>query len=412
MSRRIQALVVALWAGLGCGPSAGATPPPPRVATPADPAMVTDLAAAAPPWTQPRAPVLAGPIAGTTGLSAERCGDCHAEIQAEWAASTHAHARVDPQFQKGLHKDPDVGWLCLNCHTPLSNQQRELTQATASVRAPVRTPNAAFHAELQAEGVTCLSCHWRPEGIAAAHEGVQAPHPTVYDPALRTEQACVDCHQAVARLEDALVCTFNTGAEWAAAAPGKSCPECHMPRVTRAVAPGAPAREGGRHLWPGSLIPKDRQSDAEAAMFADWQPGLDATVTLQPAAPGQPATARVTLTNARAGHMLPSGDPERTLDVRATVRGVGGAPLAVGSWQIGQVWEWWPRARRVSDNRLAAGESRVLSIPFVMPAGAVVAELTVDHVRISDENHAYHALGDYPARRTVVEARARAEPTP
>ena len=402
-----------VWgAELGCAPAARASPPPPRVATAADPAPVTDLAAAAPPWTRPRAPVLDGPIPGTTGLSAERCGDCHAEIQAEWAASTHAHAWVDPQFQKELHKDPEVAWLCLNCHTPLSNQQPELSGATGSVRAPTRTPNPAFDAALRDEGITCLSCHWRPEGIAAAHQGVQAPHPTIYDPTLRTEQACVGCHQAVARLEDALVCTFDTGAEWAAAAPGKSCPECHMPRVTRSVAPGAPAREGGRHLWPGSLLPKDEQTPAEAERFADWQPGIDASVALEPAAPGRPALARIQLTNARAGHMLPTGDPERYLEVHATVRGADGAPLAAEAWRIGQVWEWWPVARRVSDNRLSAGEVRTLTLPFVMPAGAVTAELTVEHVRISPENHAYHALGAYPPRRTVVEVSARAEPTP
>ena len=75
-------------------------------------------------WALPRVPDIE-PYPGTTGLSASRCADCHAEIAAEWAASTHAHAWVDPQFQAELHKDPEIGWICLNCHTPLQAQLPE-----------------------------------------------------------------------------------------------------------------------------------------------------------------------------------------------------------------------------------------------------------------------------------------------
>ena len=378
----------ALWALAACSQPAAS------LATPA--AAAAGGGSEHPAWMSPRTPVLTEPVPGTTGLSAASCAACHPEIAAEWAASTHAHAWVDPQFQAELAKDPEVAWLCRNCHTPVANQLPELTVATGDHRNPVRSDNAAFDRALQQEGITCLSCHWRPEGIAVVHEDVQAPHPTVVDPSLRTEAACTGCHQAVARLEDALVCTFNTGAEWAAAAPEKACPACHMPRVERAVAIGGPVRDGGRHHFPGSGIPKDAQSATEAGFFADWSGGLDAELALDG------PVASVTLTNARAGHHLPSGDPERYLEATVTLRDEAGEVLRTEQWRIGQVWEWWPKARKLSDNRLRAGERRTHRVDTSGAAGGSV-HLRVDHVRISPENHAHHSLGDYPARRTVTE---------
>lgn len=361
-------------------------------------------------WTSPRAPVLES-IPGTTGLSAASCGSCHAEIYKEWSASTHAHAWVDRQFQAELNKDQEVAWLCINCHTPLANQQAELTRHSGDIRHPDRRPNPAFDPALQQEGVTCLSCHWRPEGIASVHEDAQAPHPLVYSPELRSEKTCTGCHQAVARLEDALVCTFNTGAEWAAAQPGKTCPECHMPAVTRASAPGAPARAGGRHSWPGSLIPKDAWSAEEAAVFADWQPGPELVVThVTEAAIGSTVPVSLTLTNARAGHMLPSGDPERYLELRLTARDADGEPVFQGERRVGQTWEWWPKARKLADNRLAPGQSLEWSESLRMPAGGLTIEVELDHVRISPENAAHHDLGDYPQRRRVRSHSGRIRP--
>jgi len=362
-----------------------------------------------PSWQQPRTPVIE-PFAGTTGISAASCGQCHGEIYAEWKTSTHAHAWVDPQFQAELHKDPEVAWLCINCHTPLGNQQQMLHTPTGEVRKPQVRQNPAFDAELQQEGITCLTCHWRPEGIAAVHAEVVAPHPVVHAPELRTEATCTVCHQAVARLEDALVCTFNTGAEWADAAPGKSCPECHMPAQHRSVAPGAPARDGGRHTWPGSLIPKDTPTAEESAlMAADWAPGIDLALSApESGTAGDHVTVTVTVTNARAGHLVPTGDPERYLDIGVAALDPNGAPIGAAEHRIGQKWEWWPVARKLSDNRLSPGDSRDVELVLSLPdtAGAVTVSAWVDHVRISPENAAYHDLGDYPTRRRVYTSEA------
>jgi hypothetical protein len=360
-------------------------------------------------YAKPHVPDIS-PFPGTAGLSAASCGACHTEIAAEWAASTHSKAWVDPQFQAELTKDPDVGWICLNCHTPLVAQQPELVVYEGSVRGAARAPNPAFNEALRDEGITCLTCHWRSDGIAAVHQDVKAPHPTVYAPELRESGTCTVCHEAQARIEDALVCAFSTGTEWDEATPGKTCPECHMPKVTRASAPGAPERIGGQHHWPGSLLPKVPWTQAQAELFSDWAPGSDAQLTVQPtAAPGAPVTATLTMVNARAGHRLPTGDPERHY-VMTLVAEADGVTLGTSEATIGQVWEWWPKAKKQGDTRPAPGESRDVSLLFTMPKSVVTLKATIEHVRISDENAAYHHLKDYPTRREVHTMDGRVEP--
>src|SRR5687767_1521746 len=60
-----------------------------------------------------------------TSLLAESCGKCHRKIYVEWKKSIHSHAYQDPFFQAYWKKDNQV-WVCLNCHTPLENQQPTL----------------------------------------------------------------------------------------------------------------------------------------------------------------------------------------------------------------------------------------------------------------------------------------------
>ena len=337
-------------------------------------------------WESPRVP-------SGEGTTAAQCGACHTEIYAEWKASIHAHAWTDAQFQRELAKDPEVGWLCLNCHTPATDQQAELIGYEGDVRGVERTKNPAFSTAWRDEGLTCVGCHWRPEGIAGPYGGTTAPHPVVHDPTLLESSACTSCHQAVARLEDTLVCHFNTGAEWASSESEASCQSCHMPPVTRALVEGGVEREGRRHLFLGSGIPKDAQTAQEAEWFALLQPAVDVRVEGD----------AVVLTNARADHRVPTGDPERYLLVTVKARDAEGETLATTSYRIGQVWEWWPAAKQLSDNRLMPGEER--RIAFEAPSGTVEVHVLVEHYRISPENADYHGLEGYPTKRAVYEER-------
>jgi hypothetical protein len=356
---------------------------------------------AARPWEQPLTPIVA------EGQKASDCGACHTEIYAEWKRSTHAKAWTDPQFQAELHKDTAVGWMCLNCHTPVTNQQAMLVEESGLVRDPHQSRNPSFDSDWQSEGVTCLSCHWRSEGIASAHKDVQAPHPTVYSPDLMEDGQCNQCHQAVARIESALVCHFNTGHEKKVAGITETCQSCHMARIERPMVVGGPVRVGGRHTWGGSGIAKDS---------TPAHPGLNG-LDLQVSAPtravdGERVKVIMTLSNVRAGHMVPSGDPERHVVLR-----VSGAEGAEKEWRIGQEWQWSPVSRKLSDNRLKPAEAREHNLSFTMPAESVDLRITVDHIRMSEANLNYHikqaeeghagpsvdALKAYPTRRRLFD---------
>ena len=109
---------------------------------------------------------------GLPDLKASTCGTCHKAIYEEWRLSTHARAWLDDaQFQAELHKtqldgdgkSADVGWMCVNCHTPLENQLERLVVSLeeGQVGHPVYVENPNYDAALQLEAITCASCHVR-----------------------------------------------------------------------------------------------------------------------------------------------------------------------------------------------------------------------------------------------------------
>ncbi|MED5373947.1 MAG: multiheme c-type cytochrome [Myxococcota bacterium] len=360
-------------------------------------------------WEAPRVPAGAPPPAGLSGMRAADCGACHQTIYAEWQATTHAHAWTDRQFQQELSKAPEVAWVCINCHTPAGDQQVQETVATGEIRSPQRSDNPHFDQSWQAEGVTCMSCHYgqgaQGQTLILGPYGDQeaAPHPVRQEPHLQDSGLCMGCHQAVARVEDTLVCTFNTGAEWEASGAQQSCQECHMPAIERPLIPQGEPRQARRHLWIGSKIPKEPLQPEWEPYYDLFEPGVDVALELpEQAEEGSLVVGSIQLHNARAGHSLPSGDPERYLWVEATVVDAQGQVVQRTTHRVGQRWVWWPRAERLDDNRLQAGEQREIPLRFVLPPGGAEITLSVDHYRISPENAAYHGLEDYPTHHRVA----------
>lgn len=334
------------------------------------------------------------PVQGIGAKSAATCGACHQAIYEEWALSTHRHAWNDPQFQKEMGKSGNT-WLCRNCHTPTLAQQPvwPVGLVEGDVEAPILVANARHDAALMDEGVTCVGCHVR-DGVIHG-PGLQdstAPHPVAADPDYRSGALCLRCHQAVRTYPGkGFVCTFTTGQEWAESPQGRdgqACVACHMPEITRPVATGGPERTVRRHWFKGAGIPKF----ADAAPPADAAPGPG--LELEAHLDGRDVVLDVR--NAHAGHHLPSGDPERWVQVDVVFEGGDGSPVGT-PWQhrLGQIWEWYPKPRRVSDNRLVAGEARTLRVP--VPDGAVTARIRASNHRMSEENARYHdLLPQYP----------------
>lgn len=341
-------------------------------------------------------PLLAG---GEIDTRAATCASCHVENHAEWAASTHASAMRDAQFFAEMQKADQPRWLCLNCHAPTVPQRAEIITldtrlaSTTSIVTISTVPNPSFDADRVAEGVTCATCHVRRDAdgkgvILGPHGTSAAPHRVRKDPAALAG-ICQTCHSPGPDIviTPTFPCWFQT-AEEVAAGPdaGKPCTSCHMPDVERPAATGTTPHLLRRHAWTGGGIPK---STAGFATLLDrgWESGLNVALQLDP--------VRVTLTNARAGHKLPTGDPERFLRVEASVLSSDGAVLATDVLRLGQTWDWGDvatarPAKRVADTRLLPGEARpwtpsISTLATDTPAAATL-RIEVLSVRLTAAN--------------------------
>jgi hypothetical protein len=379
---------------------------------------------------------------GLPDLSAETCGSCHQEIYEEWKVSTHRRAWTDPQFQAELHKSrgknkdgsakerDDVGWMCVNCHTPLMSQMEELAVGLENdnIGKPKYVDNPHFEKGLKQEGITCAGCHVRDGKVYGPWGDTNAPHPTAKKEKLTTEKVCTQCHQAEAHWPSRnLACFFTTGEEWKRSKYGQrdqTCQSCHMPEVERPLVPGGKKRTTRRHWFGGSLIPKRpeyegeieplrkvygsgakievlpgtapprREENADAGS-GDQKPGLLEASTCPEGA--ECAYFRIRATNAYAGHRWPTGDPERHIDIRGEVGGDGeDGPVTVVEQRIGSKYKWWPEIVLQYDNRLMPDEhldTRVAVPKSELPA---TLEVVADKYRMYTGAFEHHDLeGEY-----------------
>jgi len=326
---------------------------------------------------------------GLPDIRAETCGSCHQEIYEEWMISTHRRAWTqDPQFVKELEKSrtgghagtgpDDVSWMCVTCHTPKINQIEELVVGLedGDVGTPIYADNPSFDPKLQDDAITCAACHVRDGKVYGPWGDTEAPHPTERDPDLRKPENCTQCHQANAKWPSRnLACFFNTGKQFADSSyadEGKTCQSCHMPEVERKLAEGydRPKRQTRRHWFGGSLIAKrPRYSEEMKQLRSVYGSGAEIDVLnksevsdvrrsdhgrLAESACGaeQCRAVVVRIVNANAGHKLPTGDPERHLDIEAVVRTPDGERVTRAKQRIASKYEWWPEIDKQYDNRL------------------------------------------------------------
>ena len=116
-------------------------------------------------------------------------------------------------------------------------------------------------------------------------------------------------------------------------------------------------------------------------------------------------------TNAQAGHLLPTGDPERFLLVELEALDAEGKVLATETARVGTRYRWWPDVEKLEDNRMKPRESRVLTL--VLPPAASQARVKASKHRISPDALAHHDLeGEYVAGRTFAELDLDLSPEP
>jgi hypothetical protein len=291
---------------------------------------------------------------GLTSLKAESCGQCHREIYEEWKTSIHSRSYQDPFFQAYWTKDKHI-WVCLNCHTPLENQQPTLVKdiPRGRVEKAHQETNPQFDAEYQKEGVTCAACHVRDGAILGPYDDSAAPHPTKFDPSFRTTEVCYRCHNVVsgpAQFYNVGPC--GTYAEYEGKffmkERGFICQSCHMPEIDRPVAENGPIRRGRQHLWRGGHDP-DMVKRAVA---------IQVTATPSVPKPGEDLNVTLTLLNAGAGHKIPTGDPDRYFTVEFEVVNRNGGRIAQQQSTMGRWIMWQPAIVELYDNRLLPLASR------------------------------------------------------
>ena len=343
---------------------------------------------------------------GLASLKAESCGQCHREIYEEWKTSIHAHAYEDPFFQAYWKKDKNI-WVCLNCHTPLENQQPTLIGAIphGRVERAEQKPNPNFDPEYRKESVTCAACHVRDGVILGPFEDSIAPHPTKFDPKFRSTQMCERCHNVVsgpAQFYNVGPCgTYAEyeGQYWMKER-GFICQSCHMPEIERPVAVGGPIRRGRQHLWRGGHDPNMIKRAVEIQVKADPEAPK----------PGDRVGVTLTLVNAGAGHKIPTGDPDRFFTVEFTVEDGQGKVLERQSSTMGRWILWQPAIVELYENRLLPLASRDYQFTYRLPSDAkgLILKTKVQYHILTDGQHEmlqnkYGLTGTDPYRFVIDE---------
>lgn len=352
-----------------------------------------------PEYLQPIYP--SGLPAGLSDLSSASCGSCHQEIYKEWSVSSHAYAWIDPQFQAELHKPSpnsgEVSWMCVNCHTPYWDQLSTLViDVSSGLDFPMTITNPTFDSNLQQEGIGCIGCHLEDGLILGPTGEGNAPHPIKKSEKLLNPEVCNRCHQAEAYFSELnLACVFSTGKEHLDSPyseQGQSCQHCHMPSVDRPLVPGGEIRSTRRHFFGGSQIPKIIGKEDEVSQMAQYYShGL--SITTQIVSEKGREGVNVEYENANAGHMLPTGDPERFIVIRVRIIDRNSQIVSEEEERIGIIYQWYPEVEKLSDNRLKPKEKRVLSTTLShLHKGEYTVIVEGEKWRISKESLAYHKL--------------------
>ncbi|HNN98301.1 MAG TPA: multiheme c-type cytochrome [Pseudomonadota bacterium] len=300
-------------------------------------------------------------------IPAARCGECHGQIESEWRKSAHAQAESSPTYQRmrALAQTAAKASECDVCHTPLRRF------------APTDRVND--------EGVSCDGCHtlssmtigggqglaFRPDDNVRFGPLCDAQphyfHRMGCAPWFRESQFCAACHDALRHLPAVAgppTSLFPEYSEWRdeySAQGSQDCQACHMPATRREVAVGSAERIGIReHTF--------RLHDRLLGRALSGQ----AQVTSR----GGSLHVVVTLLNSGAGHAVPTGLPERRLQIGVELFDAAGHVTAHQEHSRGRVLvdpggteaPFFAAARVDHDNRIRPGqtETDVFDLP---PAG-------------------------------------------
>ncbi len=291
---------------------------------------------------------------GLSSVSAKECGTCHEEIYLEWSKSIHAMAWTEPYFQADFVYD-DSKQICLNCHTPLENQQENLVLGFKDKDKfePILKPNPDYDPTLRDEGVTCAVCHIKGRKIVGPFETDNAPHPVITDPGMSSGmKPCERCHVVSGDRWDTFykIPPCGTVVEIKEKGQEPNCIGCHMPEVRRPVVKGMMERNGGKHLFWGGHRPEMVKKDLKVEYEREIE--------------GDNIKYIFTLTNIGTAHYLPTGTPDRHLTLYLKLLNKKGKVIKEETYKMKRHIIWRPFIVDIKDTRLPFGEPRRFIFKF------------------------------------------------
>jgi len=236
--------------------------------------------------------------------SSKVCKQCHEDIYNTWRNSLHSRSYSNTVFLTAYRKaytetKGNAKKYCLNCHAP-----------TVEV-----TGDYDIETKITKEGVTCDFCHTvssvnldygsdpfvsRPGDVkrSALKNARSGSHRSKYSKDFAGSKLCAGCHDFVNRHGVHVGDTYIEWKESSFAKQGRQCQSCHMREI-----PGKTAIEAGRnmihdHSFSSGLSAMSKAvtvSIVRVQRTSSWL-GVD-----------------LELTNASAGHSIPTGAPERYL---------------------------------------------------------------------------------------------------
>lgn len=263
----------------------------------------------------PHAPWAPGPWTGhapTPPFGDAECAKCHVDIAAEWRSSLHARSFSDDYVARAIAVEPTP--FCRGCHAPEEDPSGPARPSTT--------------------GVGCVVCHVDEEAIvgATSRPASDGAHAVQARQVLTGNGACDRCHEFPFPGETALMQRTHTelaGSAYAAS----TCASCHASKIGEGAA---------RHTDHRFAV----QGDPERMRRA-----IRATSRIR-----EGAVLTVTLEAVGVGHAFPTGDLNRSLELRAeVVDAEGRAVTEPVSARLGRSFENRPTGRvEIGDTRVPA----------------------------------------------------------
>jgi hypothetical protein len=342
----------------------------------------------------------AAPAGPAVATPSDVCGTCHRDIYRMWRTSAHARAMEGPVFL-GAYREteagegPGVARLCLGCHAPLFEANRD----------------PGLELKVTWEGVSCEACHGlasvelSPSGARQVfdvgpvkrgpiRDAVSTAHETAYSELHTTALVCAGCHEFRNAEGTALITTYSEWQESSAARADRSCQACHM-GLTRADVVDPKVQRVARSSVNLHEVPGGHSLDQ-----------LNKALAVAESAVREPdgLTMTVRLTNRGAGHAVPTGMPGRRVILAVAVRTSDGRSFDArrvytksfldgsGRPVTRDAGFFLPGVRLESDSRIRPDEQRVEAFRF-----PVAPEATA-HVTL--RLHYEHTPTGGPADRT------------